>query len=283
MKLGLIGHNIGASQAPDIHKRLGELFKISISYDLFDLQFKEESYFFDLLEELHINGFTGVNITFPFKEKVIKYSDKINKSSSRVSSANTLIFKKNIIAHNTDYSGFIRTYDFHFKKTKPGKILVIGGGGVGRAIIFALCSLGVEDLYLLETEILRGENLIKELEFLDINCTLLKYAQLENMISNFNGIINCTPVGHYDFPGCPLGNLLPRNYQWLFDAVYTPAKTIFIKKGEKVGATIISGIDLFIFQALDAFLLFSNNSINEQDILKHTHHLRQHYFKSLSN
>ena len=281
MKLGLIGHNIETSQAPEIHKLLGELFGISVSYEIFDLKSKNESYFFDLLQELKLNNFTGVNITFPFKEKVIKFADEICQSVSNLKSANTLIFQKNIIAHNTDYSGFIKSYHFHFKKKQPGKILVIGAGGVGRAIIYALASLGVKELCFLDTNIPKGEGLLKELKQQNVNCTLLKHTQLEGMISSFDGIINCTPLGHYDFPGSSLGDFDIKNYQWLYDVVYTPAKTIFLMKGELAGSKIISGIDLFIFQALDAFLLFSNNKFDEQSILKHTHNLRHHYFNLL--
>ena len=130
MKLGLIGHNIATSQAPDIHKRLGDLFGVSVSYELFDLKSIKESNLPDLLKELKMSGFSGVNITFPFKEKVIKFADKVYESAFNVKSANTLIFQKNIVAHNTDYSGFIKSYDFHFKKKKPGKILIIGIGGL---------------------------------------------------------------------------------------------------------------------------------------------------------
>ena len=138
MKLGLIGKNIQLSQAPDIHKRLGNLFKIPVSYQIFDLKENDENYFSYQLLRLQDRGFTGVNITFPFKETVMQFADKINQSSSYVKSTNTLLFKKKIIAENTDYTGFLRNYRFHFNDTKPGEILVIGGGGVGRAITFAL-------------------------------------------------------------------------------------------------------------------------------------------------
>ena len=281
MKLGLIGHNIATSQAPDIHKRLGDLFGVSVSYELFDLKSIKESNLPDLIKELKMSGFSGVNITFPFKEKVIKFADKVYESAFNVKSANTLIFQKNIVAHNTDYSGFIKSYNFHFKKKKPGKILIIGVGGVGRAISFALSSLGVLELHILDTDNLKGEQLLRELKELKINCKLLNHKKLESAISSFDGIINCTPLGHYDFPGCSLGNLEIKKYQWLYDVVYTPAKTIFLKKGELVGSKLISGIDLFIFQALDAFLLFSNNKFDQKDILQHTHYLRDHYFNRL--
>ena len=280
-KFGLIGHNIESSQAPDIHKRLGKSFGISLSYELFDIKEKREDYFESLLKELRSDGFRGVNVTYPFKEKAINYANKINQGAAYVKSANTLIFQEKVIAENTDFSGFLRTMDFHFKENKAEKILVIGGGGVGRSILFGLGSLKNKDLYLIEANLLKGEQLVKGLLSSNINCKLIKIGELDEGIENFDAIINCTPVGHKDFPGCPLGSLKPKKNQWIFDVVYTPAKTEFIKKGEKAGAKIISGIDLFIFQALDAFILFNHDQVKTNEISGHVNYLRQHYFDTL--
>ena len=74
---------------------------------------------------------------------------------------------------------------------------------------------------------------------------------------------------------------MPNKKQWIFDAVYTPAKTNFIEKGEQVGAKIISVIDLFIFQAIDSFLYFTENKENNHDLTNHIHELRKHYFDKL--
>ncbi len=281
MKIGLIGNNISSSNAPDIHIRLAKIFQIPLEYLLFDLKDKEENYFVVLLEELRIAGFKGVNITFPFKEKVIKHADNISQNSRNLGSANTLIFRKKVTAQNTDYTGFLKTYNFHFGKNTPGKILVIGAGGVSRAVTFALASLGVEKIFLIDKDKLKAGSLSRDLSLLNINCVVTKPDQIEKIISSFDGIINCTPVGHYDFPGCPLGNLMPNKKQWIFDVVYTPAKTDFINKGERVGAKIISGIDLFIFQAIDAFLYFTENKENNHDLTNHINKLRKHYFNKL--
>ena len=280
MKIGLIGNNISSSNAPDIHIRLAKIFQIPLEYLLFDLKDKEENYFVVLLEELRVAGFKGVNITFPFKEKVIKHVDNISKNSRNVGSANTLIFKKKITAQNTDYTGFLKTYNFHFGKNTPGTILVLGAGGVSRAVTFALASLGVEKIFLIDKDKLKADSLSRDLSLLKINCVVTKPDQIEKIISSFDGIINCTPVGHYDFPGCPLGNLMPNKKQWIFDVVYTPAKTDFINKGEQVGAKIISGIDLFIFQAIDAFLYFTEKK-NDHILKNHITKLRKHYFDKL--
>ena len=281
IKLGLIGKNIQSSQAPDIHQRLGKLFNVPLSYKIYDLNENDKINLSDQVSVLKKMDFSGVNITFPFKEEVMKHADIINFSSSTVKSSNTLLFKENIVAENTDYTGFLRSYEFHFNKKKPKKILVLGGGGVGRAITFVLGSLDVEHIYLYEKDKLRGQKLIKDLEFLKINCTLINSNKLEKTLLEVQGIVNCTPVGHFDFPGCPLGELMPSSHHWIFDVVYTPAKTDLLKKGEKVGAKMISGIDLFIFQALDAFLLFCGDKIDKNHISKQILFLRQHYFKLL--
>ena len=281
MKIGLIGNNISSSNAPDIHIRLAKIFQIPLEYLLFDLKDKEENYFVVLLEELRVAGFKGVNITFPFKEKVIKHVDIISENSRNVGSANTLIFRKKITAQNTDYTGFLKTYNFHFGKNTPGTILVFGAGGVSRAVTFALASLGAEKIFLIDKDKLKAGSLSRDLSLLNINCVVTKLDQLEKYLSSFDGIINCTPVGHYDFPGCPLGNLMPNKKQWIFDVVYTPAKTDFINKGERVGAKIISGIDLFIFQAIDAFLYFTENKENNHNLTNYVYKLRKHYFDKL--
>ena len=106
MKIGLIGNNISSSNAPDIHIRLAKIFQIPLEYLLFDLKNEKDTYFTVMLEELRVAGFKGVNITFPFKEKVIKHVDNISKNAKIVGSANTLIFRKKIIAQNTDFTGF---------------------------------------------------------------------------------------------------------------------------------------------------------------------------------
>ena len=96
MKIGLVGNNISSSNAPDIHICLAKMSQIPLEYSLFDLKDKESNYFIVLLKELRVAGFKGVNITFPFKERVIKHVDNISKNSRNVGSANTLIFKKKL-------------------------------------------------------------------------------------------------------------------------------------------------------------------------------------------
>ena len=110
--------------------------------------------------------------------------------------------------------------DFHFKENKTEKILIIGGGEL-ESILFGLGSLKNKDLYLIEVNLLKGEQLVKELLSSNINCKLIEVGELDEGIENFDAIINCTPVGHKDFPGCPLGSLKPKKNQWIFDVVYT--------------------------------------------------------------
>ena len=94
---------------------------------------------------------------------------------------------------------------------------------------------------MLELDNNRASNLIDELRIANINCSLIKVDDLKTIIKQVDGIINCSPIGHHDFLGCPLGELKPKDYHWIFDAVYTPAKTKLIKKSmEKYQNLILS-------------------------------------------
>ena len=123
--------------------------------------------------------------------------------------ANTLIFRKKIIAHNTDFTGFLKSYNFHFGKNTLGTILVLGAGGVSRAVTFALASLGIEKIFLIYKDKLKASSLSRDLSLLNINCVVTKTDRIKKIVSSFDGIINYTPVDHYDFPGYQLGNLMP--------------------------------------------------------------------------
>lgn len=141
-------------------------------------------------------------------------------------SSNTLIFENGKIhAENTDYSGFISAYRRQFADRPAGRVLLIGAGGVGRAVACALGALGVTSIGLVERDAARGEALNLDLNRQGIKTETLLASEAETQMASFDGIVNCTPVGHINHPGCPiLTNQLHTN-QWVFDAVYIPART----------------------------------------------------------
>jgi shikimate dehydrogenase len=180
----------------------------------------------------------GLNVTIPYKEQVLKYVDHFSEEVKETGAANCIKIKKDgIVAYNTDIIGF---RDSFMKKLKPGntKALVLGSGGSSKAVRYALDKKGIDFL------VVSGMKENRD--------GFIKYEQVSKEILNdFTIIINCTPLGmapnESSFPDIPYSLLSPKHY--LFDLVYNPAKTQFLKKGEEQGAETENGYEMLLLQA----------------------------------
>ncbi|WP_028672704.1 shikimate dehydrogenase family protein [Saccharospirillum impatiens] len=282
MKLALIGEGIAKSQSPDLHQRLGRLVGIDTQYDLVDSLGVDGFDFPATVARLRHEGYRGTNVTFPFKEAAKNLADTLSEGVQRVGSSNTLVFENGRIhAQNTDYSGFISAYRRQFADRPAGSVLLIGAGGVGRAVACALGALGVTRLFLVEREQSRGESLSRDLNAQGIATQTLTADEAESRMTQFDGVVNCTPVGHINHPGCPIRTDRLNDRQWVFDAVYIPARTDLLMAAEQHGAAALSGVDLFVFQGIDAFRFFASNQTPTTTIDAQVTSVRDHYFKQL--
>ena len=282
MKLALIGEGIAKSQSPDLHRRLGGLVGLDTQYDLVDSLGVNGFDFPATVARLQAEGYRGSNVTFPFKEAARNLADTLSEGVQRVGSSNTLIFENGKIhAENTDYSGFISAYRRQFADRPTGRVLLIGAGGVGRAVACALGALGVTSIGLVERDTARGEALSLDLNRQGISTTTLSADEAEHQMASFDGIVNCTPVGHINHPGCPIKTEHLHDAQWVFDAVYIPARTELLIAAEEVGAVTLSGVDLFVFQGIDAFRFFAGSQATTAAIDAQVSSVRDHYFRQL--
>ena len=180
----------------------------------------------------------GLNITIPYKQKVLEYVSETTDAVKNIGAANTVKFDGNrIIAYNTDVIGFENSL---LQKLKPShkKALVLGTGGSSKAIQYVLKKLGIEFLLVTRNQSLQQGS---------INYSMVD----ETIINDHQLIINCTPVGMYpndnEYPQLPYKFLSSQHY--LYDLVYKPEKTLFLKRGEERGATIQNGLDMLTIQA----------------------------------
>jgi len=256
-KLGLIGNHISRSLTSSLFNDLSNHFNIPLSYELFDLK-EGNIELNNLIDELKLKGFRGLNITYPFKEKILS---KINNKSKEViqsNSCNTLLFKNEIHGFNTDYFGFL--HSIHQKKIdKVNNILVIGCGGVGKSISFACSKLNPKNIFLLDIDEKKSTDLEQQLNKSKINAEKIDNINLKKELSSFDLIINSSSLGHYSNPGNPLPEIDScKEGVIFFDVIYTPINTLFLKQALKSNYTIISGLDLFLFQGFESFMLFTN-------------------------
>lgn len=233
---GLIGYPLGHSFSLPYFTRKFEEEKIHAEYRNFPLEQIGE---FEELVKREPN-LAGLNVTVPYKQKIIPFLDALHPTARSIGAVNTIFFcrkegRLSLLGYNSDVTGFERSLKEHLKEEHK-QALVLGNGGSSRAVIYVLDKLGIASQVISRQE---GEG-------------LLSYEQLnDGIIADSTLIINTSPLGMYPkvdgFPDIPYGALGPRHL--LFDLVYNPEKTLFLKKGQEQGATIVNGTDMLIYQA----------------------------------
>lgn len=266
LRLGLIGDNISRSKAPLLHQLAGKLMGLDVRYDR--LIPKDLGRDFDgVFEDCGKEGYRGINVTYPYKERVVP-KVRIDDSLVRALGAiNTVVFASDgPTGHNTDYSGFTAAYRGAAGDAAPGAVCMIGAGGVGKAVAFALVGLGLKALRLVDRDLPKAEALAEALKAEDPRLDITVAADPAAAATGACGVINCTPVGMIGYDGTPLPRELMAGASWAFDAVYTPIDTQFLKDAKAEGMTIISGYELFFYQGLHAWEIFSGRPIDEASL-----------------
>lgn len=239
---GLIGKNIEYSFSREYFSRKFELESLDHHYKNFDVPD------LDALKALikDYKKVAGFNVTIPYKEAVIELLDKVDKEARKIGAVNTIKITKagQLIGYNTDNYGFARALVSHFPITKKNA-LILGTGGASKAIAYVLDALGFNF-----TLVSRSP---KEDQ--------LGYEQLSKEIIDQQGlIVNCTPLGTYpDIEECPkIPYRFLSEHQLLFDLVYNPAVSEFLKRGKLQGARITNGKQMLVYQAEKAWEIWNS-------------------------
>lgn len=261
IRLGLIGDNIAASSSPALHRIAGRLTGLTVTYDLLRPADLNRS-FEEVLAWAEADGYRGLNITYPYKERVVGHLDVPDPAVRAIGACNTVLFGAGRPAGwNTDYSGFMAAYRHRFGDKAPGRVAMAGSGGVGRAIAFALCQLGASELRLFDIDFGKAQGLAGALKELPSQTIVTAAPTIEAATANADGLVNSTPIGMVGIGGCPFppGGIAGR--RWAFDAVYTPVDTPFMVAAETAGLDILSGYELFFYQGVDAFRHFTAKEV----------------------
>ena len=263
LKLGLIGKGISRSQSARLHVLLGRMCGMDVSYDYLDSDQIED---FDLIKQLTTCaeiGYAGVNVTHPYKTSARKLITPRKRLPAALGAVNTVVFREDgWRGDNTDFVGFMRGYKKQFGDAKPGTVLQLGAGGVGLATAFGLRGLGADKILVHDKDITRGAELVATLTAADVQAEFVGAENLSDAVRSADGLINCTPVGMNQYPGCPFDVDLLGGQKWAFDAVYTPVETAFLRTATKSGIEVMTGFELFFFQGIEAFEVFSGAEID---------------------
>lgn len=263
IQLGLIGDNIAASKAPLLHRLAADLCGLHLVYDLLppaDLGLAFE----DVLQHCKVSRYRGLNITYPYKERVLACLQVGDAVVRAVGACNTVLFAgAEVRGYNTDYTGFMAAYRNRFGDAPPGRVALVGAGGAGRAISFALVQLGASELRLHDIDRRKSLALAEAIRRIDTHCRIEVSETVVHAAHAADALVNATPAGMAGIGGCSFPSELIPGRRWAFDAVYTPRDTPFMLAARAMGLATIGGYELFLFQGIDAFRHFTGQDIDE--------------------
>lgn len=252
---GLIGAPIAMSASPAMHEEAADALGIRCHYHLIEVPGADQARLRALLDGVRNLGFAGVNVTFPYKEAVVPLLDELSSPARAIGAVNAVVVRDGrLIGHNTDTTGFERAIRDIVTSSRTGPVALVGAGGVGKAIAFALARLGVAELYIFDTDHAKAAHLAEQLRG---RLTVRLANRVEDPLQDAVGLINATPTGMLPDRGMPVPDALLHGRLWVADAVYTPLWTPLMKAAKAKGARVISGRDLAVYQAADAFELFT--------------------------
>jgi shikimate dehydrogenase len=257
-KFLVIGNPIEHSFSPKLHNYWIKANKLKAIYEKQKL---DENEIKNLILKIREKKVHGINVTVPFKKKIISYLDHLSLEAEKTQSVNTVYLKDNrIIGHNTDIRGFelgIKNLKFNIKNKK---IFILGAGGVVPSIIFALSKMKVFEIIISN----RTKKKAEELKDLFNNLKILDWGD----IPEFDVIINATSVGLNKDDQLDLDFSNVGKNKLFYDVIYNPRETNFLKMGKKMGNKIENGKLMFIYQAFLAFNLWHGiqPTINEDAI-----------------
>ena len=256
MKLyALIGENVGHSLSPQIHNHIFDFLKVDASYSA--MQIKKDD-FPNAIEKLKNLGYSGINVTIPYKETIIPYLDNISDEAKIIGAVNTVIFKDDkTFGYNTDYYGFKLMLDKESIYVENKNIVVLGTGGSAKTIICYLKDSGARSI----SVVYRNEENLNRLKEV---FPFIRPIYLENQDDISGNIcINATPVGMYPHTEESfLNEEIVKKFTVCIDIVYNPIKTKFLKTAEKNNIKVVNGLYMLIYQAVKAQELFQDTDIN---------------------
>lgn len=241
-KYGLIGKNISYSFSRTYFAKKFDKENIPATYENFDLT--DISEFPELIE--HNHHLQGLNVTIPYKEKIIPFLDALDPVASQIGAVNTIKVgkDKSLTGFNTDYFGFAEAIKPHLKDYHK-KALILGTGGASKAVAYALHSMGIDITFVSRNP----------------NPGNLTYSELDDEVMTVNPIIiHCTPLGTSprttDYPPVPIEFINKKHL--VFDLIYNPPVTKLMQLCKEQGATVLNGYKMLELQAEKAWDIWTS-------------------------
>ena len=246
----VIGDPIDHSLSPNIHSAAFRELNLDSSYIGYRIPKGELEGGVEGLKKIKINGF---NVTIPHKIEMMKYLDKMDESCSIIGAVNTVVNNEGVLkGYNTDMDGFLEPLKKRNITIQNSKVLLIGAGGAARAIVAGIAKEKAASIDIANRTIEKANNLSEFATKLGLSASVKKIESIDTATENYDIIINATSIGLKDEPS-PISFEGINEKTIVYDIVYAPMNTDFIKKAKAKNAIIIYGYEMLLGQAIRAF------------------------------
>ena len=256
-KFGIIGNPIKHSLSPVLHEYWFKKYNIDAEYSIIEASDKDLS---QIIEKIKQGYLSGINVTLPFKQKIINHVDKVVNDAELTGSVNTVFLNNNktVIGENTDVYGLQAAYLKEIDNSSNKKALVIGAGGVSPSVILSIKKTGIENISITNRTNEKCIFLKKKFNFL----TIISWNDLKSEIKNFDIIINATSLGLKNGNDFNFNFSNTKDEVIYIDTIYNPLETKTFKYLKEEGRRVFNGLDMFIYQGQKSFYLW--NKINPE-------------------
>lgn len=258
--IGLLGYPLSHSISPSFQQAALDYYRLEIVYQLWE---KSPGELEEAIKKARGDSCYGMNVTIPYKEAVISYLDELDSTAREIRAVNTIVNQKGKLkGYNTDAPGFLKALNQDGGFSPRGrKAAILGCGGAGRAVAFALCWQGIGEILLINRTIEKAQSLKEDLRRFPVKTALAVWNE-ENLAESLREcdlIVNCTSIGmrNKQEQVTPLVmNQIPEK-SLVFDIVYNPPETKLMKEARETGARALGGLSMLVYQGAEAFNLWT--------------------------
>lgn len=264
--VALIGAGIEQSLSPALHEREGELLGFDYRYRLLDLG--DDAQLAEVLEQCRREGLRGLNVTHPFKQRVLDALDRLSPEAAALGAVNTVVFTaRGTEGHNTDASGFRDAFAAGLPGASVERVVVVGAGGAGSAVAYALLGLDAGQVRLVDTDHTRARELAAKLADHFGSGRAVATDQLS--LDDADGLVHATPtgMGGGDHSAVDPSLLDPR--LWVAEVVYVPLDTRLLRDARAAGCATLDGGGMVARQAADSLELFTGVAPDRERMAAH--------------
>ena len=254
---GIIGSPIAHSLSPVLHNYWFKKYNIEANYSLLNVT---EENLKNVINKIKDKDLSGINVTLPYKQKIIPFIDKLINDAQHTNSVNTIFLNSDniVIGENTDVFGLQAAYLKEVSNAENKKALVIGAGGVSSSVIFSLEKSRVKNISIINRTYEKSLFLKKKFNFLNV----LEWKSLKQEISKFDIIINATSLGLKNSKDFEFNFENTKDDLIYIDTIYNPLETKTLRFLKENKIKTFNGLEMFIYQGQKSFYLW--NKINPE-------------------